>query len=298
MKTTAYLKYLVATTVAAHAIGLMTQGLQYGIAPLTLLTLFAVNTLLSLVISLAIFNVLLLRGQEQRLLENATSILPIAIGGMILGDGFASPTFGAIQDTAATSALFLSMIVNIAAATTVFLVIYIFTESRSYLKKRTIIMLEDQGNALRLRAVDPRGRYAGYDSARGNFITEIPASYFHHGDDDTDLLSLPLAVSEFTVIVDGVNALATLGSYRLSVTTIVNWEVKDVKRIHYLIKQGSVQAYDVKTETDGKIWVNTSNHLPQLVERARGAFKENFRSEGLIAPPEVASDSPRREDEQ
>ncbi len=291
MKTTAYLKYLIATIAAAHAIGLSTQGLQYSIAPLTLLALYSVNTLLSLVISLAIFNVLLLRGQEQRLMENATSILIIAVGGMILGDGFSAPTFGAIQGTAATSAIFLSLIVNVAAATTVFLVIYIFTESHSYLKKRTIVMLEDQGNALRLRAVDPHGRYAGYDSARGNFITEIPASYFHHGDDGTELLSLPLAVADFTVIVDGVNANATLGSYRLSITTIMNWEVKDVRRIHYLIKQGSVQAYDVKTETDGKIWVNTSNHLPELVERARGAFKESIRSENLIAlPPEARSE--------
>jgi hypothetical protein len=297
MKTTAYLKYLIATTVAAHAIGLTTQGLQYAIAPFTLLTLFAVNTLLSLVISLAIFNVLLLRGQEQRLLDNATSILIIAVGGMILGDGFSAPTFGAIQGAVA-SALFLSLIVNVTAATTVFLVIYIFTESHSYLKKRIIIMLEDQGNALRLRAVDPRGRYAGYDSARGNFITEIPASYFHHGDDGTELLSLPLAVSDFTVIIDGVKAQSTLGSYRLSITTIVNWEVKDVKRIHYLIKQDSVQAYDVKTESDGKIWVNTSNHLPELVERARGAFKESIRSEGLVVrPPEVPFEHASREEE-
>ncbi len=298
MKTTAYLKYLIATTAAAHAIGLTTQSLQYGIPLLTLLTLYAVNTLLSLMISLAIFNILLLRGQEQRLMDNATSILIIAIGGMILGDGFSAPTFGAIQGTAATSAIFLSLIVNMAAATTVFLVIYIFTESHSYLKRRTIVMLEDQGNALRLRAVDPHGRYAGYDSARGNFITEIPASYFHHGDDGTELLSLPLAIADFTVIIDGVNANSTLGSYRLSITTIMNWEVKDVRRIHYLIKQGSVQAYDVKTETDGKIWVNTSNHLPELVERARGAFKESISSENLLAPPPEVRSEFQREEEQ
>lgn len=297
MKTTAYLKYLIATTVAAHAIGLTTQGLQYGIPPLTLLSLFAFNTLLSLVISLAIFNILLIRGQKERLMENAPSILIIAVGGMILGDGFSFPSLGAIQE-AATSALFLSTIVNVAAATTVFLIIYIFTESHSYLKKRTIIMLEDQGNALRLRAVDPHGRYAGYDATRGNFITEIPASYFHHGDDGTDLLSLPLAVSDFTVIVDAVEARSTLGSYRLSVTTIMNWEVKDVKRIHYLIKQGSVQAYDVKTESDGKIWVNTSNNLPQLVERARGAFRDNVQSEGLLATASDTRVSPESRKEQ
>ncbi len=285
MKTIAYLKYLIATSIVAHVIGLTSQGLQFGIAPLTLVSLFISNSLLSLVISLAIFNLLLLRVQRELLLENATSVLLIAIAGMILGDGVSSPSFGLIQDLAATSALLQSVIVNIAAATTVFLTLYIFTESHSYLKRRTVIMLEDQDNQLRLRAVDLRGRYAGYDSARGNFIAEIPASYFHHGEDGTELLSLPLSVSDFTIIVDAVEARNTLGSYRLSVTTIMNWEVKDVRRIQYLIKRGSVQAYDFKAESDGKIWVNTSSYLPRLVERARSALKNNALSGGLVAPP-------------
>ncbi len=293
MKTTAYLKYLLTTTVAAHAIGLLTQGLQYGIPPLTLLSLFAVNNLLSLVISFAILNLLLLKWKEF-LTEYVPSVLIIAVAGMILGDGFSSPTFGLSQDAAATSALLLSVIVNVAAATTVFLLLYVFTESHGYLKKRTLIMLEDQANHLRLRAVDPHGRYAGYDSARGNFITEIPASYFHQGEDGTELLSLPLAISEFTVIVDAMGSANTLGSYRLSVTTIMNWAVSDVRRVHYVIRQGSVQAYDLRIESDGKIWINTSNHLPQLVERAKSAFKELVRSEGLMAsPPEPHLDSAR-----
>lgn len=284
MKTTAYLKYLLTTTVAAHAIGLFTQGLQYGIPALTLLTLFAVNNMLSLVISFAILNLLFLKWKEP-MTEYVPSVLIIAVAGMILGDGFSSPSFGFLQDAAAISALLLSIIVNVAAATTVFLLLYVFTESHGYLKKRTLIMLEDQANHLRLRAVDPHGRYAGYDSVRGNFITEIPASYFHHGEDGTELLSLPLAISEFTVIVDAMGSMNTLGSYRLSITTILNWAVSDVRRVHYVIRQGSVQAYDLRIESDGKIFVNTSNHLPQLVERAKSAFKELVRSEGLMASP-------------
>lgn len=286
MRTTAYLKYLIATTIIAHVIGLTTQGLQFGIPTLTLISLFISNSLVSLVISLAIFNLVLIRGKRELLLENASSILLIAVAGMILGDGFSSPS-SFIQDLAATSALLQSVIVNVAAATTVFLILYVFTESHSYLKRRTVIMLEDQGNRLRLRALDLHGRYAGYNSAQGSFITEIPASYFHRGDDGTQLLSLPLSVSDFTVIVDAMDAGNTLGSYRLSVTTIMNWEVRDVRRIHYLIKQGSVQAYDFKIESDGKVWVNTSSYLPQLVERAKSAFKEDNSDDELTAPEAV-----------
>lgn len=289
METIAYLKCLLATTIAAHAIGLTTAALQFGIPPMTLLYLFAEGSTLSLTVSLTIFGYFFLRDQKELLTENALSLLLLVFAGMLLGDGFSAPSLGTVQGFTTGYALMLSLIVNIAAATTTFLILYVFTESHSYLKKRTMVMLEDLSNGLHLRAFDQHGRYAGFDASREEYVTEIPGSYLHHGEEGTELLSLPLAVSSFTILVDASTARNTLGTYRLSVTTIVNWEVKDVRRIHYLIKQGSIQAYDIKTEIDGKVWMNSAEYLPELVERAKKSFSSRRDSGELLNSPPRSS---------
>jgi len=109
----------------------------------------------------------------------------------------------------------------------------------------TVIALEESQHHLYLHVYDDEGRHTGFNYAKGIIENQIPNSQFYMYE-RVSLAVIPSNVTNFKVIIDAKYAQYTNESYKLTVMTIENLEVKNQTTTTATILKGAIQQYSIE----------------------------------------------------